>query len=918
MTLLALACAEPPLAHEDPCPGGSWGGDAVPAGAVLVPDDYATIGDALASAGEGGTVAVSEGTYVENLSPPAGVELVGQCAELVTVDGSAEEAPTIEVSDGASLSGLTITGGYRGLRVIGGDVYGSDLVVRDNREAGVTGVGKRNGAGKIWLSRSSVTGTRPSSPDELGGIGLQVEGGYALDLVDVVVDDNVLAGVNIYSGTEDGSPALVVDGAVIRGTNAQAGYEEFGFGLILQLGATAEIDGLSVEDNYQYGVALINEGTAATARELSVSGTVANGETGAAIAVQDGAIDCIDCAMSANQGTGVELSLGGSVRLERTVIADTSAYSTTAALGVFANAGEVKIVESDILRTEGVGVLVGETARATLDGVAIGGGRVYDGSGTALLVQDGGSVVGAGLSFAENEQTALRVIGAGAAATMDNVVVTGTVPDADGLAVAVGVVEQGTLAVNDLEISGGTIGLFLENASASVSAAQLTEIGPVVEHTSAISVTAGSLLSLSQVSVSDVEGIAVQVHDSDVELSEIVLEDVRAGAGIFVDAGGSIRGGEVDISAVENFGLSLQAGSQADLTGVSMREGVASEEYGIAVGVIATDGSFVRFSDSTIDGALGDGVLVSGSSAELTGVTISATEPALDWSTGNGFVAMDGAEVALTDCIIEDNVGYGLYVYDGASAVVSDSVVTRTRLPSPPYSRAVGVLVAQEGSRLDATGLEAIGNEGVGALVLLAGEMACSGCSFSDNGHQNVGILAATVRLSDSSVCGGAELGILAGSGEPATVLEVTDSEICGHELAGAYLWGASGQFSFSRVTMTAYDYVDQTAGPWGEALVAIRPAAPYESIGGTTVAGLTVDDCEIAGNGRRPPVFLASAGAAFCGTAIDAGAVEDVRTQSEGEVSSCEDLSIASDKTSAYVFYTVPAYDTPIDVAGD
>lgn len=917
--LLALACAEPPPAAADPCPCGSWGGGGVPDGAVLVPDDHATIGEALAAAGEGGTVAVAEGTYVENLSPPAGATIVGQCADVVTIDGSGQEEPTVEVSDGASLSGLTITGGYRGIRVIGGDLSGSDLVIRDNRQGGVSGVGKRSGAGSIRLDRTSVSGTRPGSPDDLGGIGLQVEGGYALELHDVLVDDNVLAGVNIYEGPEDGSPALTLDGGVIRGTSAQAGFEEFGFGLFLQLGATAEIDGLVVEDNYQYGVALINEGTGASARELSISGTFANGETGAALAVHTGAsLECIDCTLSANQGTAVELNVEGRVRLERVAIADTSAYPSSKGTGVFANGGSVELIATTIDRTEGTGILVGNVATASLADVTISNGVSYAPGDTALLVQDSAVVEGAQVRVDGNEALGVRVVGPGASATLSDLTITNTVPDADGLAIALGSVDAAELDVVNLTISGATTAIFVEAASATIREARISDVAPVVDRSSVLSATEGSTVALTDAEIVDVEDLAVYARGSDLQLTRVTLEDVRSGAGLFLDEGATAIGSDVSMNRVGDLGVSLSAGSVAELTGFDFRDGVVGETYGVALGAIVTGGSVLRITDGVIDGALGDGVLVSGSSAEFTSVTISGTEPALDGSTGTALAAHGGAEVSLSDCLFEDNVGYGLYVFDGASAVVTDTTVTRTRLPEPPYARAVGVVVAEEGSRLDASGLHATENEGVGALVLLAAEFVCSDCTVSDNVHQNIGILDATVRLSESSVCGGADLGILAGSGDRGTVLEVSDSEICGHELAGAYLWGGTGRYSFTGVTMTAQADHGRTKGPWGEAVVAVLPAAPYEAVGGTTLAGLTVEDGEIVGNGTRPPVFLAGAGASFCGNTIDAGAVEEVRTQSGGEVSACEDLSVASDKTSTYEFYTIPVYDTPIQVAGD
>jgi len=73
---------------------------------ITVPDDYATIQEAIDNANEGGTVFVRNGTYYENLVVNKTVSLTGEDRISTIINGSLE----VVAADGVQISGFHITG----------------------------------------------------------------------------------------------------------------------------------------------------------------------------------------------------------------------------------------------------------------------------------------------------------------------------------------------------------------------------------------------------------------------------------------------------------------------------------------------------------------------------------------------------------------------------------------------------------------------------------------------------------------------------------------------------------------------------------------------------------------------------------------------------------------------------------------
>jgi len=162
-----------------------------------------TLEQGLAAAAERGatTIALAKGRYAENPvldDAVAGLAIQGQCREEVVLDGSTRgRQPTVQVEaedDAAfALADLTVTGGRKGIEVLGGTLVGERLDVLENLNVGVHAKGPSDdagfcfaeetpAAGGVVLVDSRIAGTRALSDDDAGGVGLAALCGLTAEL----------------------------------------------------------------------------------------------------------------------------------------------------------------------------------------------------------------------------------------------------------------------------------------------------------------------------------------------------------------------------------------------------------------------------------------------------------------------------------------------------------------------------------------------------------------------------------------------------------------------------------------------------------------------------------------------------------------------------------------------------------------
>jgi hypothetical protein len=304
--------------------------------------------DRAASRG-GGRVAVAAGTYPETLvfgPEHVGVSLAGRCRELVTLDASRgdEDTPAVDIGVGGvedaeqadlTLSAVRVAGSRStGIRILSGWVQLEDVLVegcahvgvwaygdpdsppvrlsiRDSELVGNSRLGLKvsDGGSIVTLSDTVIRDTLPD-PDQIGGYGLQVQGGAELLAEDIEVIGNTGVGVLVFD--PDSSVRLLR--ALVEGTLPREDGS-VGYGVSVQGGATLTAEACEIAGNTALGITAAQSGTRATLLDTIVRDTQppAVGEGGYGIGVQSGALlEAEGCEIFANAAIGVTAQGDGS------------------------------------------------------------------------------------------------------------------------------------------------------------------------------------------------------------------------------------------------------------------------------------------------------------------------------------------------------------------------------------------------------------------------------------------------------------------------------------------------------------------------------------------------------------------------------------------------------------------------------
>jgi hypothetical protein len=194
-----------------------------PAGAILVDASLADaqvdathfkkIGDAIAAASAGATIAIERGAYAEDLVIGKTLKLVGRCAAEVSIEEASLTEPgvlTASAAKGVVLSGFTVKGHVGGIEVYSG----SETTIEDVVVDGAKSFGIIADSSTATIRRSKIAGTVVSG--NRGGWGISAGSS------DVSVDDvNVVGGTAaVYAGTPDAT--LTVSRLVASGQAPQS------------------------------------------------------------------------------------------------------------------------------------------------------------------------------------------------------------------------------------------------------------------------------------------------------------------------------------------------------------------------------------------------------------------------------------------------------------------------------------------------------------------------------------------------------------------------------------------------------------------------------------------------------------------------------------------------------------------------
>ena len=298
---------------------------------------WTTISDALDSAAT--TIAVAEGTYFEDLVVDRAVSIIGRCAGLVEIRGSASGAAAILFLNGASgsrVSDVAVTGSTYGVGALdAGDLSFQRVWIHDTGGRGFD-VEVMSGETRAELHDSLVESTTDVGAFSFGA-GLSIERS--------VIRSTTGRGISARGGS-----ALSLTDSVIA-LNSELG--------VLVSGSNAELDGVVVEQTQLDPIAGMGRGIAVQVDSDSLL------PSNAVVARS---------VVRGNHDLGIYVS-GSTVQIQDSVVRDTLAQD--AGFGVIGQddlasglAANVSLSRSVVQNSRGFGISVSGSSLST-DGVAI-------------------------------------------------------------------------------------------------------------------------------------------------------------------------------------------------------------------------------------------------------------------------------------------------------------------------------------------------------------------------------------------------------------------------------------------------------------------------------------------------------------------------------------------------------------------
>ena len=674
-------------------PGGSGDGSVdAPLGSVQAALD-------LAGARGGGRVVLAAGCYDAGLTftdRHDGVELVGRCREMVTLDGATVADAHAILVEGSSrrrpsvaLRDLTITGGnvaalragLARLTVVGVDFLDTGTgaiavgeAVADLRDVRVSGNRPQRRADTGWAVEAAY-GARMSLSDVViednEGYGLFVSGRNAeVDVRRVTIRGTRGRSVEVQGGALlSGADLIIEDGSdvgILVGQPGSAvvlenlGVYRCGLGVEALLGAVVELDGAHVSDVAAASVFAEGEGVAVTVRDSVLERSVPiEGDAGGTVAmglhVAGGATVLAERTMVRDHHR-VAVSVlgeGSRVMLRESTVVGTAQGSDGDGHGIEVSVGAVLDADGLVCRGNATRCMVvaGGRARVT-GGIVADNGDAGDGEHVGLnahgiLVKGGGAVSLASTVVEGNRGHGLYAWGADTVLELADSTVTRTRPYPDGgFGRGIGVSDGATASIVGTRIEDNTeFGLFVGGAGASATLERSSVVGTVRNRTTVLAV---GLVAQ--------QGGRVTVRDSDVRDND--------GPGIYVPLSGELdlEGGDV---RGNRFAGIVVMDALARLRDVRLLDNGADPAWGGGVGVYGTG----RFGPGSIDAT---GIVVGPHAYAAVWV-----EGAGAWSFAEADLAGSGGIPTVSGAILHGNAVFardGVPAWDGRTGLrVRDS-----------------------------------------------------------------------------------------------------------------------------------------------------------------------------------------------------------------------------------------------------
>jgi Right handed beta helix region len=462
--------------------------DAAFADAQLDATHFRTIGEAVAIATAGATVAVEAGAYAEKIAlKKRAVTIAGRCAEKVIVTqaaGATGSAIDVAVGDDVLLKNLTFRGHNRStFSIEGGKTRLDSVVIEDGLNAGITAV---NAGTDVHLKNVVIRGITTTTQ--------QAFGVFATGDANVVIEDSVFASnqfVNVgvaRSAKLSMSRSIVRDGQTLSRNYGLGVYVGESGGVVIEESAIVEnsADGLDVFGNEgDTGTAVlrrsvvrgtklapgmgIGRGVESSNSHVTIEQSTIRGNaqvevfasTGSLLDISDTTILGLPPTDAKDRGvlglvtdsgttkarsvaivssrTGAEVQGPGRLEMDGSLVHGTRASETVYEDGAWIGLGitvesksSLLLTRSTIQDTRTVGVLV--TGKAEINDTLVRGTRGgLDGfGGRGLSVQNGGTVTVGRSAFVDNRETGVIVMLGGSSLTMSESTVQDTGLDPQG------------------------------------------------------------------------------------------------------------------------------------------------------------------------------------------------------------------------------------------------------------------------------------------------------------------------------------------------------------------------------------------------------------------------------------------------------------------------------------------------------
>lgn len=325
------------------CTGDDWA-SGLPAGVLFVKAQaaaggtgtraapFASIAAAMAVATSGTTLALSKGTFVENVRLKAGVTLWGACVGQTVLQGPGGLSAITTLGLGGAVRNLRVTGTGVGLTA---NPSGNSVELRGVVFDGTVGIAVLAGNRAVVTGEDVVVrGTQPSAARG-GGRGLDAEYGARITLSRVVLEGNAESAVTV---AEPGSTVSLSD-AVLRTTVAR-GDGAMGFGATVRNQASLWLTRAVVEENREAAL-LVGSGATIDLTDVVVRDTRSStnlNDGGHGLVVEEGAKATLSrCAFWRNRGLGLEVRAQGQLVARDVVVLDTAVEASSGADGAGVN-----------------------------------------------------------------------------------------------------------------------------------------------------------------------------------------------------------------------------------------------------------------------------------------------------------------------------------------------------------------------------------------------------------------------------------------------------------------------------------------------------------------------------------------------------------------------------------------------------